>query len=216
MAEKLPRMGILLFFLGAAFYLAVLPFIAYPVNSFIKPVPIFLLIIISWLTTSDKTTKLWLITALVFSLLGDIILTVAAEWAFKLGILFFVLAHCAYIRLYIKDAQLKLTRTLYFLPVLLFVLISYWVMWPSLGQMTIPATVYLCFLTFMVFTAFQVKQYPILISCGSCLFLLSDFILALTQFVLVETNITNFLIMLTYYLAQFLLVLGITKRKVAI
>lgn len=211
--QILAKLGIVFFFLSATFYLIVLPFIVYPINSILKPVPIFLLILITWITTSDNTTKILLITALVFSLIGDIVLTFPNTWAFKLGILFFLLAHCVYISLYFKDAQLKRNRTVYFLPVLLFIVASYWFMFPFLGQMTIPVTIYLCFLTLMVFTAFQVKQYPVLISAGASLFLLSDFILALTQFVFVNTPITTFLIMLTYYVAQFFLVLGISKRK---
>ncbi|CEK09315.1 lysoplasmalogenase [Legionella hackeliae] len=213
MAGKLSKLSIILFFLSACLYLVLLPFIHYPLNTIIKPIPIILLIIIAWQTTADQTTKTFLIIALILSLLGDIVLTLPGELAFKLGILSFLLAHSAYISLFLKDAQFRLNRTLYFLPILLFILGSYWFMSPHLEQMLIPVTIYLCFLAIMVFTAFQVQQHPVLIIGGACSFLFSDFIFALTQFVLGESHYTNILIMFSYYLAQLLLVLGLIQRQ---
>ncbi|KTD20895.1 transmembrane protein [Legionella lansingensis] len=213
MTGRRSTLTLALFFVSSIVYLGLLPFIHYPINSLIKPIPIALLLVLTWQSFASKETKTLLSVALVFSLLGDIILTVPADLALKAGILSFILAHCAYIALYLRDTQLQIKRWLYFLPVLVFIAINYIYMYPYLGKMTIPATVYLSFLSIMVLTAFQVKQHPRLIISGACLFLLSDFLLALNQFVLVDNKMINFLIMLTYYLAQLLLVYGLSQRQ---
>ncbi|WP_131793424.1 lysoplasmalogenase [Legionella brunensis] len=213
MAGKISKLSIVLFFLSSVLYLGLLPFIQYPLTSFIKPIPIFLLMVIALQSNVNITTKKLLITALIFSLLGDISLTIPGDMTLKIGILFFMLAHCAYITLYFKDGQFQLKRLVYFLPVLAFIVLSYYYMLPYLGKMTIPVTVYLCFLTFMVFSAFLVIQHPLLIISGACLFLVSDFIFALMQFVFSENKYSNILIMLSYYFAQFLLVAGLIQRQ---
>ncbi|WED42774.1 lysoplasmalogenase [Legionella cardiaca] len=214
MTGKLPKLSITLFILSAACYLGLLSFIHYPFSSVIKPIPIFLLLIISLQSSARPQIKILLIFALVLSLIGDIILTLPGDKALMGGIISFMLAHGAYITLYLKDAQFQTKRLFYFLPVFLFIILSYSYMLPYFGEMAIPVTIYLGFLTLMVFCSFQVLQHPLFIISGACLFLLSDFIFAMTQFVFQEnSNIANILVIFSYYLAQSLLVAGIIQRK---
>lgn len=48
---------------------------------------------------------------------------------------------------------------------------------------------------------------------GACLFLLSDFVLSINLFVLLNNKPMAVLVMFLYYLAQFLLVISITQTK---
>lgn len=194
-------------------YLLLLPFIQYPLTTIIKPIPIALLMRFTWQIDFDKRIHILLLVALGFSLIGDILLTLPTKISLHLGILSFMLTHCFYIVIFLRKIAFKIQNLYSFLPVLIFVSISLFCLWPYLGDMRIPVIVYLLLLTSMVFCAFQVKQYSMVVRFGACLFLLSDFILALSLFVLPNNKLMAIVIMLLYYLAQIFLVLGITETK---
>jgi uncharacterized membrane protein YhhN len=164
-------------------------------------------------TVSSAHVKRLLLCALGFSLIGDIILTLPIKTALPIGILAFMATHCTYIGLFFKNMKFQRKGSISFLPVLAFVTVGFYFLSPYLGEMKIPVTIYLCLLTLMVFCSFQVKQQIFLIRIGATLFLLSDFILALDLFILPSNKPTDVLIMLLYYMAQLLLVLGITETK---
>jgi uncharacterized membrane protein YhhN len=216
MSKTRNRPIVILFMLSMMLYLILLPVIHFPLKSILKVLPIVLLIILTWKSQTSRETKAWLLAALGFSLLGDVMLTFPAESALQGGILSFILAHCAFITLYYKDAKFQARRVVYFLGMLLFVALSYLYLFPYLDKMLIPVTVYLSFLTLMVFSAFLVRQQAFLIITGACFFLLSDFLLALNLFVFNNKHLMELAIMLTYYLAQFLIVSGISKRRTGI
>jgi uncharacterized membrane protein YhhN len=199
--------------LSMTLYLLLLSFIQYPLTTILKPIPILLLIIFSLQVIPKGEEKILLVGALGFSLCGDIVLTFSTKTALQVGILAFMAAHCFYICLFLKSIQFQRKGLTYFLPVLTLVIIVTYFLWPYTGEMKIPVTVYICLLTLMVFCSFQVKEQPLLIGLGSFLFLFSDFILALELFVLSVIPTTKILIMLLYYVAQFLLVIGITQTK---
>lgn len=201
------------FFLFMILYLLLLTFVHFPVTTVLKPIPIILLMLMVWQSNAPSETTRLLFLALLFSLLGDIILTLPARGALQAGIIAFMLAHCFYIVLYWKDASFQFRRWLYCLPVIVIIIGGYFYLLPYLGNMRIPVTVYLSFLSVMVLSAFQVKQYPKWIITGACLFLISDFILALNEFADLKNKAVPILIMLTYYLAQFFLVSGLLCRK---
>ncbi|MCE0721623.1 lysoplasmalogenase [Legionella resiliens] len=199
--------------LSVVLYLLLLPFIQYPWTTLLKPIPIALLILFVFQVNPDKHIKRLLLLALGFSLIGDIFLTLPIKAALQIGILAFMATHCSYISLFLKNLQLQSKNVLAFLPILLFVLISFYFLSPYLGEMKIPVAIYLCLLTLMVFCSFQVKQQSLLLRTGACLFLLSDFILSLDLFILSHNKPVAVLIMLLYYIAQVLLVIGITRTK---
>lgn len=199
--------------LSMAGYLILLPFIQYPLTTALKPVPILLLMLFLIQITVGQPIKILLLIALGFSLIGDIVLTLPTKTALQAGILAFMATHCTYIYLFLKNGGFQGKNVIAFLPILLFVLIGGYFLWPYFGEMKIPVSLYLCVLTLMVLCSFQVKQQPFLIRLGACLFLLSDFTLALTLFVLTLNTLLAVLIMLLYYIAQLLLVVGITQWK---
>ncbi|KTD70898.1 lysoplasmalogenase [Legionella tucsonensis] len=199
--------------LSIVLYLLLLSFIQYPLTTLLKPIPIVLLILFVFQVNPNKHIKRLLFLALGFSLIGDVFLTLPIKTALQIGILAFMATHCSYISLFLKNLQFQRKNLLAFLPVLLFVLISFYFLSPYLGEMKIPVAVYLCLLTLMVFCSFQVKQQSLLLRTGACLFLLSDFVLSLDLFILSHNRPIAVLIMLLYYSAQVLLVIGITQTK---
>ena len=191
-----------LILLSMSFYLLLLPFIQYPLTTVLKPIPIIFLILLTLQVSPKSEIKALLITALGFSLMGDIILTLPIKAALQAGIVAFMLTHCAYISLFLKNAPFQRKHLTSFLPMLILVGMVFYYLWPYLGEMQKPITIYLCLLISMVFCAFQVKQHRLLIASGASLFLLSDFALALNQFVLSNNRSTAVLVMLLYYAAR--------------
>ncbi|KTD71484.1 transmembrane protein [Legionella steelei] len=199
--------------LSIILYLGLLSFIQYPLTTILKPIPIALLMLFTLQVNCSKQVKTLLLFALGFSLLGDVFLTLPIKIALHVGILAFMATHCTYIWLFLKNICFRGKNLLSFLPILVFVLVSFYFLSPYLGEMEKPVAVYLCLLTLMVFCAFQVKQQSLLTRIGACLFLLSDFVLSLNLFVLANNTPTAVLIMFLYYTAQFLLVVSITQTK---
>ncbi|KTD13606.1 transmembrane protein [Legionella gratiana] len=207
------KITLLLILLSMIFYLLLLPFIQYPITTVLKPIPIILLILYALQVTLEQPTKCLLLGALSFSVIGDIVLTLPTKAALQAGILAFMVTHCTYISLFLKSSQFQKKNVISFLPVLIFVLIGSYFLWPYLGEMKKPVSLYLFLLTFMVFCSFQVMQQSLIIRLGACLFLLSDFTLALDLFVLTPNKPLDVVIMLLYYLAQLLLVVGTTQKN---
>jgi uncharacterized membrane protein YhhN len=195
--------------LSMTLYLLVLPLISYPVTTFLKPIPILLLILFTLQLHPQKEVMNWVRVALGCALVGDMVLTLPTKTALNGGIFAFMITQALYISIFLKNWQLQKKQLALFVPVLLFVLIGFYYLWPYFGLMKLPITLYLCLLILMVFCAFQTKRPSPLIRLGALVFLLSDFILALDLFVLPHNSIIAVLIMLFYYMAQLLLVLGI-------
>ncbi|WP_454784466.1 lysoplasmalogenase [Legionella sp. WA2024007413] len=207
------KITIIFILLSMLLYLLLLSVIQYPLTTLFKILPIAILMVFVVQTNPPRHLKILLLCALGFSLIGDVFLTLPTKVALQLGILMFMGAHCMYISIFLINMRFQRKNLFFFLPVLVFVLISFYFLSPYLGDLKKPVAIYLCLLTFMVFCSFQVKQPSLLIQTGACLFLLSDFVLSLNLFVLSDNKLTTILIMLLYYAAQFLLVIGITKSS---
>lgn len=208
MSGRYFKINLALILIFMVLYLLLLPFIHYPWTTLFKPIPIVLLML---LTTHVQPTrqieKIFLIFALGFSALGDISLTFPGADALSIGILAFMVTHCSFICLFLRKGHFQRRRIIAFLPILLLILVFFSYIWPYLGSMKIPVTVYICLLGTMLLCSFQVHQNVLLIGSGAALFLFSDCILALGQFAGLE-NVTLF-VMLLYYSAQLLITLGI-------
>ncbi|HFR5453750.1 TPA: lysoplasmalogenase family protein, partial [Legionella pneumophila] len=93
------------FLFTAVIYLVSLSFIQYPATTVLKPIPIVCLIVGVFRTFLPLLAKIFLILALVFSLAGDVVLTLPVALQLELGIGCFLLAHCFYIALFLKSFQ---------------------------------------------------------------------------------------------------------------
>ena len=87
------------------------------VNDSIKTIPIACLISGSLQTNLMARMKVLLVMALGCSMIGDIILTLPISLVLELGIVFFLIAHCFYIAVFLKIIQYRASHLVYFLPV---------------------------------------------------------------------------------------------------
>ena len=158
------------------------------------------------------------ITALIFSFLGDVLLLFVRVDGnyFIAGLICFLLAHIAFILFFAKikgesRSKPKLFYLYIFLVVVHCVELLY-ILYPGLGAMKIPVTIYAIIISIMLmasmFIYFKVRvaagKYFVI---GALLFVISDSLLAFNKFYMPFFQ-AGFFIMLTYCLAQFSLVKG--------
>ncbi len=160
--------------------------------------------------------KKWLLTALIFSLAGDVLLMLQAsnELFFLLGLGAFLVAHLFYILLFhlIRIAEQVRPRTwilgliaIYYTALILFLS-------PYLGSLTLPVRVYGIVISFMLMLAIHLRFINLRsagwsILLGAALFVASDSLLAINKFYRPFYG-ANLLIMLSYGLAQWFIVKG--------
>jgi len=167
-------------------------------------------------------TKKALLLALLFSWIGDVILLFAdiAEIYFILGLVSFLTAHIIYCVLFNNQIKTKKATNRIIFGVGSFVIALYLiamlsVLLPSLGDLKIPVIVYASIISIMVlfaFNGFLVWPNPgnKYIFAGAVIFVISDSILAMNKFY-TPIERSSFFIMLTYLVAQYLIVVGILK-----
>ncbi|WP_203455699.1 lysoplasmalogenase [Legionella sp. MW5194] len=212
MPHELPKRILTLFLVFAFLYLLLLPFINYPLTTILKPLPIVCLMILVKTMPQDFRIKLLLTLALGFSLGGDVVLTHPSQLAFMIGMVCFLLAHCVYINLFLRDFQFNRNRLMISLIPLSLAIGGYSYFHTAFGQLAIPILVYLIALLTMVFSAFQVKQQAGTIISGACFFLVSDSLLGLGLFV-IPSRWMPLAVMITYYLAQLFITTGVLNRQ---
>ncbi|KQX15531.1 lysoplasmalogenase [Flavobacterium sp. Root420] len=167
-------------------------------------------------------TKNALLLALLFSWIGDVILLFAdiAEIYFILGLISFLISHVVFCVVFNNQIKTKARKNSIAFGIGSFIIALYLigmlsVLLPFLGDLKIPVTVYASVISIMVlfaFNGFFVWKNPgnKYIFIGAIAFVLSDSILAMNKFYApIERN--SFLIMLTYLVAQYLIVVGILK-----
>lgn len=191
--------------------------IAWFLKPFLLP---FLLLAVYF--SGNFPSKKFLLIALVFSWIGDIILLFADrhELFFIVGLIAFLISHIVYILLFNKQLKYKnrKNKAIFWIGVTciivyLFTMIS--ILLPSLGDLTIPVFVYALVISTMLLFALkgflnweEPGNWYILI--GAIAFISSDSILAFNKFY-APIVLSSFLIMITYLVAQYLIVVGILK-----
>ncbi|MBP8155775.1 MAG: lysoplasmalogenase [Leadbetterella sp.] len=177
--------------------------------KFTKPLLMPLLMLLAF-QLNIKERNLYI--ALFFSLLGDVFLMFGGELYFMLGLVSFLLAHVFYILLFKSQFKFNLLRALPFAAATL----SYFMfIKEEIDQnLLIPVSVYCIVITLMgIFAAGRKTNYFSfnLVLIGSILFIISDSLIAFNKFYS-PLPASSFWVMSTYGLAQFLIVLGWSKR----
>lgn len=181
-------------------------------------------LILTTYSSENFQTKKWLLSALIFSWIGDVILMFAdkGELYFIFGLVSFLIAHILFIILFIKqDSERKtFSKIVFGIGVLMVSLYLYGmlsILFPTLGDLKIPVSVYAFTISLMLIMAIRgaltwQKPMNLLILNGAVAFVTSDSLLALNKFYNPVPNAT-FLIMVTYIVAQYLITLGILKMN---
>lgn len=162
-----------------------------------------------------------LLTALAFSWIGDIILLFAdiGEIYFILALASFLISHVIYCTLFNKQKAVETRNTIIF-RIGCFIIVVYMVgmisfLLPALGNLQIPVIIYAFVISTMLLFAFNgfltwSRPGNNYVFYGAVIFVISDSILAIDKFY-TSLEKGSFFIMITYLVAQYLLVLGILK-----
>ncbi len=152
----------------------------------------------------------------IFSCIGDVMLGLYREDLFIYGLMAFLIAHLFYIWLFTRNFPSHLRTSAKKQLLVLWLLIysaalTAW-LWSGLGDLRIPALVYLCVITLMCITAILADFSHSSIVFGALLFLLSDSLIAVNKFKM-PIPYSPYAIWVTYYLGQCLIALGFLREK---
>jgi uncharacterized membrane protein YhhN len=206
---------IILLFIG---YLVLVFFEQEFIASYIKPllVPVLLL---SFYASVKQRGNYKIIGALVFSTMGDILLIFEGRPFFILGLLSFLLAHVLYVLIFRSRAgtiKLDFYSALCSLVIIAYYFFFMKFLWPHLGAMRIPVLAYAFVISGMLWMALQLlrstSSFRWHIVLGAMLFVVSDSVLSIQLFYS-SFEFAHFYVMLTYLLAQLLLVYGILNFR---
>lgn len=193
----------------------------------VKPLIMIWITLYFLLNARKRSFRTGVLLAFFFSWTGDIFLMFSGgydnEMLFYAGVGGFFLAQVAYIFVFLLNAEndikgLLLRNPLWFIPLLGYGVLIYWVLYPRLDGVMVPVIlVYALSLVGMSLAALNRRDrvnYSSfrLVFAGSLFFLASDSMIAINKF---HTEIPHagFLIMLTYIIAQYLIMRGLILEK---
>lgn len=187
-------------------YLLAEPYLAAEISAVFKIAPILFLCALTIKSAMGALGAL-LLAALLFSMGGDILLEVGF---FVPGLVSFLIAQLLYGSLFLKHHLSWAKGPAISLAFIGFSSVMAMLMWRFAGEMRIPVLAYLGVITFMGLSAntSQLKGATL----GAAVFIFSDSIIAINRFVL-PIPASDWLIMVSYYLAQYCLVKAILKHK---
>lgn len=178
-----------------------------------KPLAMVLVITVALIarTPVPAAYKTLILAGLLCSLAGDIALMFPEKW-FTAGLVSFLAAHVFYILAFKPGPGHPISAGM-FVPFLIFGLLMFRILAPSLGQMKFPVLVYIAAITAMAGLAAGRFVYsggtrPLLAFAGAVLFLISDSVLAYDRFVK-KLGPAQAVILGTYFPAQLLIALSI-------
>lgn len=205
--QRLHTRNIVLSAAGLAItYLLTLSLAPYPGQFLPKALPILLLAWYAYTTASAAYAR-WIAVGLIFSAIADMLLTRSDEAGFLAGVAVFGLAHCCYAASFWQLRKLGPAVLLRALPVLAAAVVVTWVLKPHLGSLAPAVFGYIGLICLAGVAAAALPSARKLAYGGMLLFMVSDATIAINRFV-ATVPAADYLIMTTYYLAQFLIVAG--------
>ena len=205
-----------LFIITAFVYLSTLSFVPYSLQYLVKVLPIIVLFSLAYLTLSGAR-RLYICAALFASGAGDVFLALPIANSFIFGLSAFLIAQMTYALCFVhfrkpQSATVGIKTAVFVLVV--YGLLMAWLILPQTNEMLLPVSIYLAVIMLMGAAAL-LSNLSSWLSMGAISFIISDSILATSLFI-GTFPFSGYLVMLTYYVAQFLLVLGMIQatRKV--
>lgn len=191
------------------------------ISWYLKPFLLPFLLLGVYFNETFSSKKL-LLTAILFSWIGDIILLFSSkgEIYFIMGLVAFLISHVVYIFVFTnqKTTEKPLNKSILRIGIGLicsYLFLMVLVLFPKLGALKLPVLVYAIVISSMLLVAFKgslswKKPAGTTVLLGAILFVSSDSILAFNKFYQ-TIPFNSFLIMSTYIAAQYLIVNGILK-----
>jgi uncharacterized membrane protein YhhN len=189
-------------------------------HYFTKPLILASLIVFFWSQSHNfpKSIRNITLLALLFSLAGDILLMFVDFSAtfFIAGLIAFLLAHIMYILTFTKKRNKTKSPLLIVIALLVYAIGIFYIIKNGLGDMQIPVLLYLTvILTMVAMASLRKGKVPKvsynLVVIGALFFMISDSVLAINKFYQFFAS-SGIIIMFTYALAQYLIVMGILKQ----
>ncbi|MHB1356377.1 MAG: lysoplasmalogenase [Anaerolineae bacterium] len=176
-----------------------------------KPLTTILIITLGVLKlgTTPDYYRVLIVIGLVFSLLGDILLMLPQS-RFIPGLVSFLITHLLYTIAFIPGIDLGI---LWLLPMLFILIAMTAILWPKLGRLRVPVLVYALVIIVMAWRALARlhsldNASAVLAAAGALAFCLSDALLAVERF-RTRFKLSPLLVLGSYYLAQWLIVMSI-------
>lgn len=183
-------------------------------NRIIKATPMALLMAFAWVS-SQSTTRRFLMLALSFSLLGDMLLSF--DGFFIMGLAAFLLAQLTYTALFLKFKHPSKHFKAWFAFIILYIVCMASIVLPSVMESDVVLAViiaaYMCAISAMAICAGLLTTPGVYMSAaGAFIFVISDSLIAINKFV-IPIEHAGIGIMSTYYSAQLLIVFGMVRRQ---
>ena len=183
---------------------------------FTKPLLMPLLLLGFYVGSANRNNKgfYFIVAALILSWAGDVLLQM--KGMFIPGLISFLLAHIFYIVYFIRSNPVKKGllqyQPLLVIPVLLYILLFLWLIFPYLNALKIPVTVYGITIGTMLLASINMRRKTndkaaTFFLIGALLFVVSDSLLAVNLFAY-SSMLLGLCVMLTYASAQYLIVRG--------
>ena len=181
--------------------------------------PLLGLFFISNTNPALQALKKWMVLALLFSWLGDMLLLFEGSNSsfFIFGLIGFLLAHIFYIILFdqIRVREKFKQSLLPLLPIAVYYIFLISLLQPRLGTLQKPVSIYGLVISIMLSFAIDLwrlkdKLISSLIIIGALLFIISDSLLAINKFY-DQFEYAGIAVMSTYGVAQLLITLGVVK-----
>lgn len=193
---------ILAFVIPAIAYVATIHKLPFKGDFLLKSFPILVLAFATWKFIGHETTRVLLITALLFSAAGDISLSFKGEKSFLLGIANFLVAHLVYIILFAQHSSTRSGDWWVYPLLAIFAIGMVVVLFPKLGKMKIPVLVYISVIMVMgVYANMWKGPNERILLIGAVVFMFSDAMIAIDRFVS-PVGGSKYFVMSTYYVAQ--------------
>ena len=202
------RFLLLIAIVFAIAYVATLPW-PYTIDFVVKSIPAICLSALALWAAPGLRGRL-LSAALLFCAAGDAALGYEDGENLTIGLGLFLIAQVLFVVTFTRDFKIQKPRIPGAIFLVAYAMLMAFILRPSLQDMALPVYVYLTVITVMGITA--AFRYPTsgLVVCGALFFIASDSMLAVEEF-RGPFAASEYLVMITYYLAIFLIVYGMVR-----
>ncbi len=201
-------LGIFLTF--SVLFISLLPLRPYPGNFVIKALPAICLSMLAISSVEGLRGRL-LFASLLSCAAADVALELEAERYFVIGLGLFLIAHVLLIVTFSRDFKMQKSRIPIVVILVAYAVIMSVVLTPWLKEMSIPVYAYITAITLMgIFAALRAAKNKFALY-GAISFIISDSFIAINKFMIPVPSV-DYPIMVTYYLALFLIVYGLLKE----
>ncbi|MCX6004522.1 MAG: lysoplasmalogenase [Chloroflexi bacterium] len=201
-----------IFLAFAVLYVLVIPISKIVPGLYVlKDIPDIILAILALTAITDIRRQILFITYILCSMAG-LALDLPIQNAFLIGLALFLLGHVGYIVTFSRDFKRQPKRLWLVVLLALYGIGMGIIMRPFLGGMLLPVYGYMAVLITMVVLAALRKSINRYVLYGALLFLASDSALATNKFI-TPMAYADYIIMITYYGAQFFILFGFLKEK---